>query len=166
MTIRIAQFDPHTASDELWAAFNETRRAIAREVWPDEPILDDAETRREVLHQQVERARHLANGADGDAGVERRRVELLVSEQNLNDPDIGLLLQEMGGKAVPQRVNTDTFGNAGTSRCQANDPVQLARTGMLPAVARKQPGLTGDIHPFLRATRHHSRNSSRSWARE
>jgi hypothetical protein len=24
-----------------------------------------------------------------------------VSEQNLDDPDIGLLLQEMGGKTVP-----------------------------------------------------------------
>jgi GNAT superfamily N-acetyltransferase len=48
VTIRIAPFDPHTAGDELWAAFNETRRAIAHEFWPDEPILDDTETRREV----------------------------------------------------------------------------------------------------------------------
>src|SRR6516225_5550983 len=48
------------------------------------------------LQQQVERARHLADRTDGDAGVERRCVELLVSEQNLDDPDIGLLLQEMG----------------------------------------------------------------------
>jgi hypothetical protein len=31
--------------------------------------------------QEVERARHLADRADGDAGVERRRVELLVSER-------------------------------------------------------------------------------------
>src|SRR5438874_7525721 len=112
------------------------------------------------LQQEVKRAGHIADRADGDACVERRRVELLVSEQNLDDPDVGLLLQEMGGKAVPQCVNADTFGNAGTPRCQANDPVELARTRMLPAVARKQPGLTGR-HPFLRATRHHSRNSSR-----
>src|SRR6516225_8200379 len=34
------------------------------------------------LPQEVERAGHLADGADGDAGVKRRRVELLVSEQN------------------------------------------------------------------------------------
>src|SRR5271169_5369563 len=102
------------------------------------------------LQQDVERACHLAERADGDAGVERRRVELLVPEQNLDDPDIGFLLQEMGGKAVPQCVNADTFGNAGTPRCQANDPVELARTGMLPAVARKQPGLTGR-HPSLLA---------------
>jgi hypothetical protein len=33
------------------------------------------------LPQEVERARHLADRADGDAGVERRRVELLVSQQ-------------------------------------------------------------------------------------
>jgi hypothetical protein len=33
------------------------------------------------LAQEVERARHLADRADGDAGVKRRRVELLVSEQ-------------------------------------------------------------------------------------
>src|SRR5215510_449466 len=52
------------------------------------------------LQQQVERARHLAECVDGDAGVERRRIEFLVSEQHLDDADIGLLLQEMGGKAV------------------------------------------------------------------
>ena len=49
MTTHIALFEPPAASDQLWAAFNETRRAIAREFWPDEPILDDAETRREIL---------------------------------------------------------------------------------------------------------------------
>lgn len=49
MTIHIAPFDPHTAGDQLWAAFNKTRRAIAHEFLPDEPILDDAESRREVL---------------------------------------------------------------------------------------------------------------------
>ena len=36
----------------------------------------------EPLQQKVERARHLADRADGDAGVKRRRVELLVSEQD------------------------------------------------------------------------------------
>src|SRR5262249_45345571 len=70
--------------------------------------------------------------------------------QALDDADIGLLFQKMGGKAVPQRVNTDTLGDAGTPRCQANDPVELACTGVLPAVAGKQPGLTGR-HPSLLA---------------
>src|ERR1700751_5609822 len=73
-----------------------------------------------------------------------------MSEQNLDDPDIGLLFQEMRGKAVPQGMNADTFGNAGTPRCQANDPVELACTRMLPAVASKQPGLARR-HPSLLA---------------
>src|SRR6516225_3857787 len=55
----------------------------------------------------------------------------------------------MRGKAMPQCMNTDTFGNAGTPRCQANDPIQLARTRMLPAVAGKQPGLTGGYPALL-----------------
>src|SRR5438046_6574093 len=63
------------------------------------------------LQQEVERACHLADRTDGDAGVKRRRVELLVSEQHLDDSDIGLLFQEMGGKAVPQGMNTDALGN-------------------------------------------------------
>src|SRR5271169_289251 len=56
----------------------------------------------------------------------------------------------MGGKAVPQRVNTGTLGNAATCRCQANDAVELPRTPMLPAVPRKQPALAG-MHPPLLA---------------
>src|SRR5215472_402698 len=111
---------------------------------------DNGRTSAGQLPQEVERARHLADRADGDAGVQRCRVELLVSEQNLDDPDIGLLLQEMRGKAVPQRMNADTLDDAGTPRGQANDPMHLARTGMPPAVAGKQPGLTGR-HPSLLA---------------
>jgi len=102
------------------------------------------------LQQEVERARHLADRANGDTCVERRRIELLVSEQNLDDPDIGLLLEEMGGKAVPQRMDTDTLGNASACRCHANEPVKVARTDVLPAVAGKQPGLAGR-HPSLLA---------------
>src|SRR5215467_7902342 len=56
----------------------------------------------------------------------------------------------MGGEAVSQRMNADTLGDAGTPRCQANDPMQLACTRMLPAVAGKQPGLSGR-HPALLA---------------
>src|ERR1700739_637857 len=102
------------------------------------------------LPQEVERARYLADRADRDAGVKRRRVEFLVSEQNLDDADVGLLLQKMRGKAVPQGMNADALGNAGTCRCQANDPMHLARTHVLPAVAGKQPGLSGR-HPSLLA---------------
>src|SRR3974390_399288 len=103
-----------------------------------------------LVQQQVERAGHLADRLNGDAHVERRGVELLVSEQNLDDADIGLLLQQMRGKAVPQCVNADAFGDARTPRCEANDAVELAPTRMLPAVAGEEPGLAG-VHPSLLA---------------
>jgi hypothetical protein len=60
-----------------------------------------------LVQQQVERTRHLTNRLDGDAGVERRRVELFVSEQNLDDADIGLVLQQIGGEAVPLIPNSE-----------------------------------------------------------
>jgi GNAT superfamily N-acetyltransferase len=46
--IRVVQFDPHTASDDLWAGFHETRRAVVAELWPAEPVLSDAEFRAEI----------------------------------------------------------------------------------------------------------------------
>src|SRR5207237_10471490 len=58
--------------------------------------------------------------------------------------------QKMGGKAVPQRVNTDTLGNAGALGGHANEPVELAPTHVLSPVAGEQPGLAG-MHPSLRA---------------
>ena len=75
--------------------------------------------RRHVGEQEVEGAGDVANRFDSDARTQRRCVQLLMPEQNLDHPDIGLLLQEMGGKAVPQGVNTDTLGDAGACRCQA-----------------------------------------------
>jgi hypothetical protein len=56
----------------------------------------------------------------------------------------------MGGKAVPQRVNTDTLGNAGALGGHANEPVELAPTHVLSPVAGEQPGLAG-MHPSLLA---------------
>src|SRR6516165_12642807 len=56
----------------------------------------------------------------------------------------------MRGKAVPQRMNADAFGDTGAPCCEANDAVELAPTRVLPAVAGKQPGLAGR-HPSLLA---------------
>src|SRR5271166_1697612 len=57
--------------------------------------------------EPVERAHHLADRGGGHARVERRRVELGVSQEYLDDPDIDILLKKMGRKAVPQRVQGD-----------------------------------------------------------
>src|SRR6516162_11110620 len=55
----------------------------------------------------------------------------------------------MGSKAVPQRVNTDTLGNAGALGCHASEPVELAPTHVLSPVAGEQPGLAGRHPPLL-----------------
>jgi hypothetical protein len=47
-SIRVVPFEPQTASDELWAAFHDNRRAVEAELWPSEPMLSDDEIRTEI----------------------------------------------------------------------------------------------------------------------
>jgi hypothetical protein len=57
--------------------------------------------RRHLRDETLERASDLAERLDGDAGVECRGIELLVPEQHLDHADVGLLLEQMCGEAVP-----------------------------------------------------------------
>src|ERR1700680_1373789 len=57
---------------------------------------DFAALERDVL----QRAHDLADGLGGDAGIERRRVELGVTEQHLDHADIDVLLEQVGSEAV------------------------------------------------------------------
>src|SRR5215212_4223482 len=55
-----------------------------------------------VLWQQpdpVERAHDGADRVGGDASIQRSGLEFGVAEQDLDDPDVDVLLQEMGGEA-------------------------------------------------------------------
>src|SRR5260370_8487356 len=54
--------------------------------------------------EMLERAGDLSERLEGDARVERRRIELLVSKQHLDHADVGLLLEQMRGKTMPQLV--------------------------------------------------------------
>ena len=40
-------------------------------------------------------------------GVDRRGAKAAVAEQDLDDPDVGAGLQQVGGEAVPQGVDGD-----------------------------------------------------------
>ncbi len=51
----------------------------------------------------LQRALDSADGLGGDLAIERGVVELLVAEQHLDDADVDLLFQEMGGEALPLR---------------------------------------------------------------
>ena len=65
-----------------------------------------------------------------------------MSKQNLNHPDIDILLQQMGGKAMPQRMRRNAFVDTREPGSHVADAVQLAcgqRVDRVPAW--KQPAL-------------------------
>src|SRR5205085_12134687 len=74
--------------------------ASASTGWPDLPELE-----RDVL----QRTHDLADRLGGDAGIERRGVELGMAEQHLDDADVDVLLEQVGGEAVPQGVQRDAL---------------------------------------------------------
>src|SRR5271165_2851377 len=81
---------------------------------------------RRLLSETLERARNVADRLEGDAGIARRRIELLVPEQNLNQANIGLALEQMGGEAMPQRMHRNALVDPGSLRRGMAGPVELA----------------------------------------
>src|SRR5207247_5860119 len=61
----------------------------------------------ELERDVLQRAHDLADRLGGDAGIERRGVELGMTEQHLDDADVDVLLKQVGGEAVPQGVQGD-----------------------------------------------------------
>ena len=54
----------------------------------------------------------VADRADGDAGVERGRLQLRVTQQDLDHANVDALLKQMGGKAVPQGMRRHALGDS------------------------------------------------------
>src|SRR5208283_4010580 len=52
---------------------------------------------RQVHAQSLQGTGHVADRVDGDAGVERRRLQLGVAEQNLDDTNVDVLFEQVGG---------------------------------------------------------------------
>ena len=59
--------------------------------------------------QTIKRAHDVPDGVGGDARIQRGRVELGVSQQNLDHPDIDVLFEEVGGEAVPERMRRNAL---------------------------------------------------------
>ena len=104
--------------------------------------------------EMFERARDLAERLDGDAGVERRGIELLVPEQHLDHANVDLLLQQMRGEAVPQRMQRHRLVDLGHLRRGMAGAVELARRERLPRVR------PGNSQPCGRAAFHQARSRS------
>ena len=70
----------------------------------------------DLADEMIERAGDVADRIGGDLRIARRRVELGMSEQHLDHANIDVLLQKMGGKAVPQRVRRHALVDPGRLR--------------------------------------------------
>jgi hypothetical protein len=65
------------------------------------PLFDQAEP--------VQGAHHFADRGGSHPRIKRCRIELRVAQQHLDDPDVDILLQKMGGKAVAECVQGDSL---------------------------------------------------------
>ncbi len=78
--------------------------------------------RRDVPWQQIERTGQIADGAECDAGIVVGRFDPRMAEQHLNDPDVGLVLQQMAGEGMAQRMGRDALLDPGNLRRAPNGP--------------------------------------------
>ena len=96
----------------------------------------------------VERAGDRAHRAGRDLGVEGSVVELGVPEQDLDDADVGAVLQKVGGEAVAQRVRPHPLGDVrGLCRLD-DDAMELPGADRLHRMlSREQPAVA--VHHAL-----------------
>ena len=63
-----------------------------------------------------------------------------MAEQDLDDPDVGLLFEQVGGVTVPQGVHRDALVDAGQIGCGVNGPIELPCAQLVERIeAGKQP---------------------------
>ena len=103
------------------------------EGWPRQGRRGSDERGRRL--QQGQGASHVAQGFERHARVERGGVQLLVPEQDLDHPDVGLALQEVGGEAMPQGVERHPLVQRRGRRRRVAGAVQLASGDRLGGVA-------------------------------
>src|SRR5271157_65268 len=110
---------------------------------------------RQADAQPVQRALDVADRVDGDAGVERGRLELGVAQQHLDHANIDALFEQVGGEAVPQ----------GMTRLEIPARSLAAVTARLSwrAVTGLIGFWPGNSQTCGRAAFHHSRRSWSSW---
>ena len=122
---------------------------------PMRPRSGGRRSAREVDAQPFQRASLTSpDRVDGDAGVERGRLQLGVAEQHLDHADVDVLLEQMGGEAVAQRVRERPAWRSRPPaprhgrRAPAGGPTSEL-TGVL---AREQPGPEAEPRATSRAT--------------
>ena len=64
----------------------------------------------------IKRARRPGDQPGRDLGVAGRRLQVAVTEQNLDDPNVRAALQKMSGKTMPQRVGRHMLADPGRDK--------------------------------------------------
>src|ERR1700681_845948 len=77
--------------------------------------------------ETIERAHDRADHVGGDLCVERGRLQLGMPEQNLDKTHIGFLLEQVGGKAVPQGVRRPPLLDLRNGGGGVNRAIELPR---------------------------------------
>ena len=103
----------------------------------------------EAWAQARERALDLGDESCRHAGVASRRVELFVSEQRLNQPNVLAVLEQMGCEGMTQRMKRDRLAQPRRLRRLLEQPAELARsrrvtinaTGKQPTLFRRNAGV-------------------------
>src|SRR5215831_16951470 len=76
--------------------------------------------------QAVKRALHLGDHAGGNMGIARRRFQFGMAQQRLKGSDVGVVLEQVGGEAVAQRVQRHALLGPGRLGGLAEQAAQLA----------------------------------------
>src|SRR5665648_92113 len=92
------------------------------------PIVAGRSARRLVPGQlqSIERAHHGAQHVGRDVGVARCRVQLGMSEQNLDNAHVGIALQQMRGEGMPERVRRHPRAQPCRLRRHVADAIELS----------------------------------------
>lgn len=64
----------------------------------------------------------------GHMGIDLRRRDRGVAEHRLHTPDVGAVDEEIGGKAVAERMRVDVFDDAGFGGVVLDEPLDTARS--------------------------------------
>ena len=116
--------------------------------------------RHPLQRQPVERALGSPDQPARDLRVARRRRQVGMSEQDLDDADVGTALQKMRGEAVAQRVHRHALGQAGRGasraagrmECLDGERLRLIPAGEQPVLWPRQTPLrrkTAPVHQTL-----------------
>jgi len=99
--------------------------------------------------QTIERALDPGDHSCRHAGVAGRRLELVVTEQCLNQANVGAALEQMGREAMTERVERERLAQSPVFGRFLEQPAELTRgqrpmlaaTGKQPAVFRRDAGI-------------------------